>query len=137
MKKLEDIVLNKGDIVEFANGNTMFIDGYAGYTPSQLTLYGYGVVKQIKRPIQYKFIYEAPQPILDKEEKEYLENVIRPFKRKVKYIVKLKHCVKMLEWIHVDFGGDGIRLPYFEVNTMYKDMEVDKHYTLEELGLFE
>lgn len=136
MKKLEDIVLNKGDIVEFENGNTMFIDGYAGYTPSQLTLYGYGVVKQIKRPIRYKFIYEAPQLILDKKEKEYLENVIRPFKDKTKNIVKMDSS-RGNEWIHINLGkNEIISLPYFKQNSMYKGMKVWKKYTLKELGLF-
>ena len=30
---------------------------------------------------------------------------------------------------------EDINLPYFEAHTMYKNMEIDKEYTLKELGL--
>lgn len=73
--------------------------------------------------------------ILDEEEKRYLEGVIRPFKDKVKYIEKIGNILE--EYIWIEIKGDYIKLPFFKANTMYKGMELDKVYTLKELGLFE
>lgn len=82
--------------------------------------------------------------ILDKQEKEYLRNVIKPFKGIVKNISKQKIYSKY-EYISICFSvpldisyycsTNYIYLPYFIKGTMYKNMEVGKEYTLEELGL--
>ena len=82
--------------------------------------------------------------ILDKQEKEYLRNVIKPFRNRVKYITKEAE-INAYESIVMDvinplnasfyFGTEYINLPYFKQGTMYKNMEVGKKYTLEELGL--
>lgn len=77
--------------------------------------------------IQYK------QEILDKQEKEYLSAVIKPFRDKVKYIEKNTYYEK--EFIEICVNGERIGLPCFKENTMYKGMEKYKEYTLEELGL--
>lgn len=86
---------------------------------------------------------KAPD-ILDKQEKEYLRNVIKPFRNRVKYITKETE-INAYESIVMDvinplnasfyFGTEYIYLPYFKQGTMYKNMEVGKKYTLEELGL--
>lgn len=136
MKKLKDIRFQKGDIIEFTNGDTMIIYGFDGDIASKLNTHS-REVKQIKRPIQYKTIYEAPHEILDKEEKEYLENVIRPFKEKTSYIVKrVDNFNTKEEYLLIDVVGGVFAFPNFKKGTMYKGMEVDKEYTLEELGLF-
>ena len=82
------------------------------------------------------------KPILDEAEKKYLSNVIKPFRGKVKYIVKRnenesEYKSEYFESIRVVFEGSYWTLffPYFEKGTMYKGMELDKEYTLEELGL--
>ena len=83
--------------------------------------------------------------ILDKEEKKYLSNVIRPFANRMVSITKIK------DWIDEDSNFEVleialrlpckirdmefVHLPYFEKDTMYKGMELDKEYTLKELGL--
>lgn len=144
MKKLEDIILEKGDFVEFTNGNTLVIDRHVGYTPSQLTNYGFGNVKQIKRPVKYETIYEAQQPILDKEEKEWLENMLRPLRKKgVKITIKKSGNDYLdgylAEWealVVIINPGSSLHFPPFKKGTMYKGMEPNKRYTLEELGLF-
>lgn len=86
---------------------------------------------------------KAPD-ILDKQEKEYLRNVIKPFRNRVKYITKEAE-INAYESIVMDvinplnasfyFGTEYINLPYFKQGTMYKNMKVGKKYTLEELGL--
>lgn len=81
---------------------------------------------------------EDKKEILDEVEKEYLRAVIKPFRKRIKKIVKY--------FIHSDYGhydfidiylisGEEITFPYFEQNTMYKGMISGKEYTLEELGL--
>ena len=80
-------------------------------------------------------IYEIEQPILDDVEKRYLEGVLRPFKDKVEFIKKDQNDYG--QWISIELKEDWFCLPYFEIDKMYKGMELDKEYTLEELGLFE
>lgn len=86
---------------------------------------------------------KAPD-ILDKQEKEYLRNVIKPFRNRVKYITKETE-INAYEFLTMDvinplnasfyFGTEYISLPYFKSGTMYNNMKVGKKYTLEELGL--
>ena len=78
------------------------------------------------------------EPILDKEERKYLRNVIRPFKQKVLWIHKQKcgsrpSCCFLV--IGLKNAISNIWLPPFKTNSMYVNMKFDKHYTLEELGL--
>lgn len=92
------------------------------------------MIVEVKRPTKYETIYKREEPILDEKEKEYLCNVIRPFRNSVKCIVKYTNYVD--ECITIFFENNNpIYLPYFKANTMYKKMKVDKSYTLEELGL--
>jgi hypothetical protein len=78
-------------------------------------------------------LYE--EPILGKEEKEYLSNVIKPFREKVVYIAKIE-CLLNYECVCIAIVDEtNIWFPSFKANTMYKGMEPDKKYTLKELGL--
>ncbi len=91
--------------------------------------------------IEIKNGYIVEKEILDKEEKEYLSAVIRPFKKIVKYI-------RLADWAIIDADTDkyayieigmtdwrSITLPSFKKGTMYKNMKIGKKYTMEELGL--
>lgn len=80
--------------------------------------------------------YIGKPEILDEEEKRYLEGVIRPFKDKVERIIKNSED-RTRAFIEIRLKSEYICLPYFKANTMYKGMELDEIYTLEELGLFE
>lgn len=80
-----------------------------------------------------KIILQLKEEILDEKEKEYLRAVIRPFRNRVKYIVK--HTYYEKEYIKIGMKGESISFPYFKKNTMYKGLEEYKEYTLEELGL--
>ena len=78
--------------------------------------------------------YIVEKEILDEQEREYLSSVIRPFRHKVKYIVKFDYLPQ--EYISIWLPCDEvINLPCFKKGTMYKGMEKCKEYTLEELGL--
>lgn len=81
-----------------------------------------------------RIVYEFEQEILDDKEKEYLSSVIKPFKSEV-VAIKKNEGENNREYIEIDLGGDDILFPYFKKGTMYRGMEVDKEYTLEELGL--
>lgn len=91
---------------------------------------------------------EYKEPVLDEKEKKYLSAVIKPFRDRVHYICKIKITNSDNQFIFIrvkryDCEEDepkstkyeDIDLPYFKENTMYKNMEVDKKYTLKELGL--
>lgn len=138
MKELKDIVLKIGDIVYFDDGDRYITSfGLDNNTLDGLAKTGdYRVIK-IERPVKYKTIYEAPKQILDKEEKEYLENVIRPFRDRVKFIMLTSLGYDWQTYIKIDLDEEDIELPYFTLDTMYKGMELNKEYTLKELGLFE
>lgn len=71
--------------------------------------------------------------ILDKAEKRYLNDVIRPFKNKITYITKI--CYLNKEYLKFYLNDDYFILPYFKKGSMYKNMKTDKRYTLEELHL--
>lgn len=83
---------------------------------------------------------ETPD-ILNEAEKRYLRAVIRPFRNKVIYIRKyfyslsdayaIEIYMKSVEGI---FNTEYLRLPLFK-NEMYKGMEKNKSYSLEELDL--
>lgn len=85
---------------------------------------------------EYKII---KKPILDEAEKEYLSNIIKPFCDIVECIAKHEHNdeYEYINIIYIDhaFGRFSIEFPCFKKGTMYKGMEIEKDYTLEELGL--
>lgn len=86
--------------------------------------------------IEVKNGYIVEKEILDEEEKEYLTNVIKPFRNKVEYIVKFGCSPE--EYISIWLPEyEKIDLPCFKKGIMYKGMEVNKRYTLKELGLDE
>ena len=93
--------------------------------------------------LDQKVEIEVPD-ILDEKEKEYLGNVIKPFRDRVISVVKnvactatnaAYICIFVRPNVHMVFGDDTLRLPLFAKNTMYKNMQFDVEYTLEELGL--
>lgn len=89
---------------------------------------------KVERPTQYETVFERKEEILDEAEKRYLSNIIKPFRNKVKFIEKSIDLSKG-EFIEIGIKDDiDVMLPYFK-NAMYKGMETNKQYTLEELGL--
>jgi hypothetical protein len=86
----------------------------------------------------YKWLEKEYKPqILTDKEREYLSNIVRPFRDKVKGFDKLLYTFNT-EWIRmITKKGvpDNVVLPCFNKGEYYKNMEVNKEYTLEELGL--
>lgn len=87
---------------------------------------------------QYEII---ERPILDEAEREYLDAVVKPFRNKVISITKLDSeemngyeyiCIEHREVCNERYF---INLPCFKKGTIYKGMETDKAYSMEDLGL--
>lgn len=86
---------------------------------------------------------EHKEQILDDAEKRYLSAVIKPFRNKIKHIAKHggNYHNYYYEYITVMYYVDQVLttysfgLPVFPEGTMYKGMEANKDYTLEDLGL--
>lgn len=95
---------------------------------------------QFEKTIQVFNKEYRKEQILDDIEKEYLEDVLRPLRCKEIWIEKVSY-IDNTEYIAIYYRNiinqaDNMVLPPFKKGTMYKNMEVAKRYTLEELGLF-
>ena len=97
----------------------------------------FGKIIKIEEPT-YRTVYKYKPEILDKAEKRYLRRVIRPFRDKVKHVEKVvfsdgdaKISIRIEENNKIWYIG----FPPFKKDRMYKGMEENKEYTLEELGL--
>ena len=95
--------------------------------------------KDCKKAAMEWLLEECKEPILTDSEREYLSAVIKPYKNKVTFIAKSKDAYEAKYFISIvvngNYGREAIHLPWFKENTMYKGMEIGKHYTLKELGL--
>ena len=81
-------------------------------------------------------IIKLPKPVLTDEEKEYLSYVIKPFREDVLKISKFKSKVlNNKEVIGFETPNGFMIFPPFEKDKMYKNMELNKAYTLDDLGL--
>lgn len=78
------------------------------------------------------------EPVLTDKEREYLENVIKPFKSRVKSITKSVMSGDYA-YLQIELTSilDDFSLPTFGIDEAYLGMEPGKEYTIEELGLFE
>ena len=96
-----------------------------------------GKIIKIEEPT-YTTVYKAKVEILDEVEKRYLRGIIRPFRDKVQFIRKFIYSSGNASIdIEIEDSNTGwiIELPPFSDNKMYKGMEENKKYTLEELNL--
>ena len=81
--------------------------------------------------------------ILTEKEKEYLSAVIKPFRDRRVVIKKYEYpqnehkneCIQISVEFYDKTGGETVSLPIFKKGTMYKGLESNKCYTLEDLGL--
>lgn len=82
--------------------------------------------------------------ILDDAERRYLSAVIKPFRDKVRYISKVgekvvednaKDYTDCYLFLRFTDASDDMSFPNFREGEMYEGMEINKWYTLEELGL--
>ena len=86
-----------------------------------------------------KWLFEdSEKQVLDEKEREYLSNVIKPFRKNVLYISKIEKgydpdvCFIAI----VLKGSERIHLPYFNIKSgMYAGMQPFVKYSVEELCL--
>lgn len=80
---------------------------------------------------------ECKPKILTDEEKAYLSAVIKPFRKRIEYVEKTdNYYVDGKQFLSIGLvTDDHCYLPFFKKGTMYKGMEANECYTLEELGL--
>ena len=78
------------------------------------------------------------KPILDEIEIRYLSEVIKPFRKQVISIGKLDsgeyECI-VIKYRNINGYTNTMCFPYFEKGIIYKGMETEKRYSLNELGL--
>ena len=81
-------------------------------------------------------VVKIPESILTEQEKLSLSTVIKQYRKKVEYICKLTYHEYDKEYLYISLNnGTTTRLPDFDINTMYKCMELGRRYSLMELGL--
>ena len=93
-------------------------------------------------------VVKLPKPILDDGERKDLGNIVKPFRDRMIYIEKAETIktynpnAKVYECIYIMYKDSSKKqnpfymgFPCFKKGTMYKGMELNKKYTLEELGL--
>ena len=89
---------------------------------------------------------EDKNAILNKEEKEYLSNIIKPFRKKITrvekknfYVNKINHKEDFVEGeiqiTYINNVSEELAIIPFFNDTMFKKMEECKGYTLQELEL--
>lgn len=142
--------LKDGDIVTYRNGdkrtviagNLINSNGYISKKLNQYTnelkdtVIGESLnIIKVERPVKYEIVFEREE-ILDEIEKRYLTEVIRPFRKRIQFIQKKKEITEINPYIRIICeDNDKLVFPYITDNSMYKGMEVNKKYTLKELGL--
>lgn len=147
--KFTKLDLKDGDIVTYRNGLKKIVSGdklYGNdlfaplryYTEDLKDVDGeeeYDIVK-VERPVKYETLFERKEEILDEVEKRYLTEVIRPFRKRIQFIQKKKEITEINPYIRIICeDNDKLVFPYITDNSMYKGMEPNRKYTLEELGL--
>ncbi len=96
----------------------------------------YNKYVQIRDINHKKLTLEVEEPILDDAERKYLSGVIRPFRDKVSNVIKRSNIECSDEWISIRLINSATMIfPTFKKRTMYKNLKLNKEYTLEELGL--
>lgn len=140
--------LKDGDIVTYRNGLKKIVSGDKLYGNDLFTSLRYypedlkdvdgeekNDIVKVERPVKYETVFEREE-VLDETEKKYLAEVIRPFRKRIQFIQKKKEITEINPYIRIVCeDNDKLVFPYITDKSMYKGMESNRKYTLEELGL--
>lgn len=111
-----------------------WVDGYKQYRDVRCE----PAIVTIGEKIANDTVVEYEVSILTAKEKQYISNIIKPFRNKITAITKLSQ-ESGKEYIEIVFKDNSsisfIDLPPFNKNTMYIDMEKFHRYSLEELEI--
>ena len=141
--------LQNGDIVTYRDGRKKIVFEDKFYGSNHFVLLKYYTedlkdidgeeendIVKVERPVKYETVFEREEEILDETEKRYLASVIKPFRKRIQFIQKKKEITGINPYIRIVCeDNDKLVFPYIIDNSMYKGMEVNKKYTLKELGL--
>jgi hypothetical protein len=128
--KLKKEVPTKMEWVKICK-NCFYSENYGTYSTREILDDN---VYSISIPTKHDFV--KTKQILDGAERRYLGDVIRPFKDRVQYITKETGYEYDKEKIRIQLeGNNDFELPEFKEDTMYKNMELNKEYTLDQLCL--
>lgn len=111
--------------------NNNYKVSYLGNNENDFDYYTYFELKLIERK----------ESILDDVEKAYLKAVIKPFEKRIDIIQKNKsfrdphNCYIKISLRSISGNYEEISLPFFRNDKMYKNMIIEKEYTLKELDL--
>ena len=135
--KMLDVEINEEFKIEGHDDNLKFKFTENRFLQSYGDVYGWVDSISIMTVLEGRAkIIKLPKPILTDEEKEYLSYVIKPFREDVLKISKFKSKVlKNKEVIGFETPNGFMIFPPFEKDKMYKNMELNKAYTLDDLGL--
>ena len=78
------------------------------------------------------------KPILDEIEKEYLSVVVKPFRDRVKSVIKYESGIYeyiVIRYRSIEEHIGTVHFPPFKKGTMYRGMDTNISYVPEELGL--
>lgn len=122
------------ELVNFENSPTYYSNkGFHYSVPLGLTTYSFEEVDFSIKKTNNKFL-------LDSIDRKYFNNFLRPFRDKIQYIRKMQSLDSDYEYIKIFYFKDtqpsSIYLPYFKTGTMFKKLELDKQYDLNDLDLF-
>lgn len=91
---------------------------------------------ECKKYVVEWLLEEYKEPILDEVEREYLSAVIKPFRNRVTSVRKWYNGIDYRIIIALDNNENLCQLPRFPFGSeMYMGMDINKCYTLQELGL--
>lgn len=102
--------------------------------------FSYGLLGCKRNIIEWLF-KEYKEPILTEKEKAFLKNVIEPYGNNTAYVCRFITETLRKEFLSICINVDENSINSFEIplihglKTFYKNMVLDKEYTLEELGL--
>ena len=135
--KMLDVEINEEFKIEGHDDNLKFKFTENRFLQSYGDVYGWVDSISIMTVLEGRAkIIKLPKPVLTDEEKEYLSYVIKPFREDVLKISKFKSKVlKNKEVIGFETPNGFMIFPPFEKDKMYKNMELNKAYTLDDLGL--
>jgi len=91
-----------------------------------------------EEPVLINDIYNSQ--ILNNAERKYLKAVLKPFHDEVEFVVKCGHNFNddgtySNEYLYIEFHDGNMTFPDFYAGEMYKGMELDLSYKLDELGI--
>ena len=133
----KDLVFKKDDRVTFIDLETQERDCMSIFTDGETIAEfeaNMAIVLKVERPT-YETLYEIKE-LLNEKERKFLTGFVELYRDKIIKIKKIGIRNKDIEFVCLYIkNGPNIKLPIYKKGTMYKGMEIDKGYTLEELGL--